>query len=166
MKKYAKERERKKKMNGSSCVTNVRKRGRLIILGSINRKVRDLLIALRNRGGIVSSAIAIIVAKAFIQESCDKSVKNLCIRQSWAQSLFGRMEFVRRMSTIAKFPIPDKARKEIGFVFMHKIVKVLHTSSPGYKCRPNPFLLLELQTSEYSRQYSHKPWMIPFHQRS
>ena len=27
------------------------------------------------------------------------------------------------MSTTAKFPIPDKARKEIEFVFMHKIVK-------------------------------------------
>ena len=33
------------------------------------------------------------------------------------------MGFVWQMSTTAKVPIPDKARKEIEFVFMHKIVK-------------------------------------------
>ena len=33
------------------------------------------------------------------------------------------MGFVRRMSTTAKLPIPDKARKEIELVFMQKIVK-------------------------------------------
>ena len=52
-----------------------------------------------------------------------QSTKNLDIGQSWAQSLFRRMGFVRRMSTTAKVPIPDKARKEIEFVFMHKIVQ-------------------------------------------
>ena len=33
------------------------------------------------------------------------------------------MGFVRRMATAAKTPIPDKARKEIELVFMHKIVQ-------------------------------------------
>ena len=33
------------------------------------------------------------------------------------------MGFVRRMATTAKIPIPDKARKEIELVFMHKIVQ-------------------------------------------
>ena len=83
MKKYAKEREHKKKLNGSSCVSiPVRERGLPPMLKSIDRKVRDFLIALRYRGGIVSSTIAIAVAKVFASESCDKSVKNLCIAQS------------------------------------------------------------------------------------
>ena len=33
------------------------------------------------------------------------------------------MGFVRRMSTTAKIPIPDKARKEIELSFMLKIVE-------------------------------------------
>ena len=33
------------------------------------------------------------------------------------------MGFVRRMTKTAKIPIPDKARKEIELVFMHKIVQ-------------------------------------------
>ena len=95
MKKYAKEQGHKKKMNGHSCVnvTN-RKRGRPPMLGSIDQKVRDFLIALRHRGDIVSRTIAIAVGKTFISENCDESVKNLCIGQSWAQSLFRRMGFV------------------------------------------------------------------------
>ena len=89
MKKYAKEQGQKKKMNGSSCVSIPnRKRGCPHMLGSIDQKVRDFLIALRHHQGIVSSTIAIAVGKAFISESCDKSVKNLCIGQYWVQSLF------------------------------------------------------------------------------
>ena len=34
-----------------------------------------------------------------------------------------RMGFVRRMATAAKIPIPDKARKDIELVFMHKIIQ-------------------------------------------
>ena len=33
------------------------------------------------------------------------------------------MGFVRRISSRAKVPMPDKARKEIEFFFMNKIVK-------------------------------------------
>ena len=85
MKKYVKEREYKKKMNGSSFVNvPVRKQRRPAMLGNFNQKVRDFLIALSYRGSIVSSTIAIAVAKAFITKSCGKSVKNLCIAQFWA----------------------------------------------------------------------------------
>ena len=67
MKKYAKEQGHTKKMNGSSCVSIPnRKQGRPPMLGSIDQKVRDFLIALRHRGGIVSSTIAIVFGKAFI----------------------------------------------------------------------------------------------------
>ena len=45
------------------------------------------------------------------------------ITRTWAQSLFRRMGFTRRVATTAKVPIPDKTRKEIELVFMHKIVQ-------------------------------------------
>ena len=142
--------------------------------------MRDFLIALRHRGGIVSSTIAIAVGKAFFSESCGESVKNLCIGQSWTQSVFRGMGFVRRMSLTAKVPIPDKAKKEIEFVFMHKIVKkiekykiphdlVINADQTPLRYVPvgrstlavrriqKMFPLLELQTSEQSRQLLHKP---------
>ena len=45
------------------------------------------------------------------------------INISWAENLFRQMGFVRRMATTAKISIPDKARKEIELVFMHKIIQ-------------------------------------------
>lgn len=92
------------------------------MLKSINRKVRDFLIALRHRGGIVSGKIVIEVTEAFISECCNKSVKNLCIGQSLAQNLFVRMGFFWRMSTRAKFSVPDKSRRITKFSVMYKTV--------------------------------------------
>ena len=40
----------------------------------------------------------------------------------WVKSLFARMNFVKRKKTSSKVDIPDKARKEIGFLFLHEIV--------------------------------------------
>ena len=60
------------------------------MIGSTDQQVRDFLVTLRHRGSIVSSTIVIAVAKAFISKSCDKSVKNLFIAQSWVQSFFLR----------------------------------------------------------------------------
>ena len=81
------------------------------------------MIALRHRGGVVNSTIAIAAAKGLMQSSSDPDLKRIKINTSWAQRLFRRMGFVRRMATTAKIPIPDKARKEIELVFMHKVVQ-------------------------------------------
>ena len=99
-----------------------KRQGRPLMLGILDKKVRDFLVALRHRGGVVNSTIAIATAKGIIRNSPNPESKKLIINTSWAQSLFRRMGFVRRMATTAKIPIPDKARKEIEFVFMHKIV--------------------------------------------
>ena len=40
----------------------------------------------------------------------------------WAKSLIARMNFVKRRKTSSKVDIPDKARKEIEFLFLHEIV--------------------------------------------
>ena len=111
MKKYVEQRGLKKRLNASSSVSlPSKRRGRPVLLGPIDRKVRDFLIALRDRGGLVSSTIAIAVAKAFISGSCDQALKNLQVGNPWAQSLFRRMGFVGRMATTAKVPIPDKSQ--------------------------------------------------------
>ena len=70
---------------------------------------------LRNRGGKVTRTIA--------HNSNDRGVRNMVIGEPWAQSLFRRMGFSRRFGTTSKVPIPEKARKEIELLFMHKVVK-------------------------------------------
>ena len=41
----------------------------------------------------------------------------------WAKmNYFGRMNFVKRRKTSSKVDLPDKARKEIKFLFLHEIV--------------------------------------------
>ena len=40
----------------------------------------------------------------------------------WAKSLFARMNFVKRRKTSSKVGIPDKACKEIEFLFLHELV--------------------------------------------
>ena len=93
------------------------------MLGIADKKIRYFLIALCHRGGVVSSTIAIAVANGLIQSSSDADLKRIKINTSWAESLFRRMGFVRRMAATAKIPIPEKACKEIELVFMHKIVQ-------------------------------------------
>ena len=40
----------------------------------------------------------------------------------WTKSLFIRMNFVKSRKTFSKVGIPDKARREIKFLFLHEIV--------------------------------------------
>ena len=105
------------KKNSTSPIKGIpaKRRGRPLMLGIVDKKIRDFLIALRHRG--------IAAAKGLIQSSSDPDLKRIKINTSWAQSLFRRMGFVRGMAATAKIPIPDKARKEIELVFIHKIVQ-------------------------------------------
>ena len=48
--------------------------------------------------------------------------KGSVINTTVAKSLFARMNFVKRRKTSSKVDIPDKARKEIEFLFLHEIV--------------------------------------------
>ena len=65
------------------------------MLGTADRKIRDFLIALCQRGGVINSTTAIAAAKVLIQSSSDPNLKR----------------------------IPDKARKDNQLVFMHKIIQ-------------------------------------------
>ena len=109
-----------------------KRRGRPLMLRIVDKNMPDFLIALRHRGGVVSSIIAIVATKGLIQSSADPDLQRIKINTLWAQSLFRRMGFVRRMPTTAKIPIPDKARKEIELVFMHKVVKKVEKHNIPY----------------------------------
>ena len=45
---------------------NVLPRGRPLLLGSLDQVVQKFLLALRSRGGLITSVIAVFVAKALI----------------------------------------------------------------------------------------------------
>ena len=116
LKKYTAMKSRGKK-NSTSPIKGIpaKRRGRPLMLRIVDKKIRDFLIALRHRGGVVKSTIAIAAAKRLIQSSSDPDLKRIKINN--------QMGFVRRMVTTAKIPVPDKPRKEIKLVFMHKIVQ-------------------------------------------
>ena len=124
LKKYTAIKNRGKK-NSTSPIKGIpaKRRGRPAMLGIADKKIRDFLIALRHRGGVINSTIAIAAAKGLIQSSSDPDLKRIKINTSWTENLFRRMGFVRRMATTAKIPIPDNAHKETELVFMHKIVQ-------------------------------------------
>ena len=58
------------------------------MLGIVDKKIRDFLIALLQRGRVVNSTIAIATAKGLIQSSPDPDLKRIKINSSWAQCPF------------------------------------------------------------------------------
>ena len=86
-------------------------RGRPLLLGSSDQMVQRFLLALRSRGGVVSSTIAVATAKALIARNPQQNLDHIELNSSWAQSLFRRMGFKRRMRTTGKVEIPEGARK-------------------------------------------------------
>ena len=72
------------------------KRGRALMLGSLNEKVD------------VNSVVAVAVAQALIEKSTDEYLKYIdLILYTWTQSLFHRMRFFRRMRITEKPESPD-----------------------------------------------------------
>ena len=84
--------------------------------------VQTYIRALSNRGTVISRSVATATAKALIMKYPD-AVGDIDIESSyWAQSLFRRMNFCRRRKTSSKVDIPEGARKEIEFLYLHNIV--------------------------------------------
>ena len=102
------------------------KRGRPLILGSIDEKVKNFLLILRRKGGVVNSAVAIAAAQALIQKSSDEHLKCIdLVSSSWTQSLFRRIGFFRRMRNTDKPEISDQAVSEAKLLFQHQIVSIV-----------------------------------------
>ena len=61
------------------------KRGRPLLLGSLDKKVQKFLVALHSKGGVVDTIVAVAVAKGLTQKSSDGSLKVLDLdNSSWA----------------------------------------------------------------------------------
>ena len=84
--------------------------------------VQTYLMALSRRGGMVNTTVANATAKALMSKYTN-AVGDVDIESTrWAKSLFTRMHFVRRRKTSSKVDIPDGARKEIEFLFLHDVL--------------------------------------------
>ena len=110
-------------------------RGRPLLLGSLDQMVQRFLLSLRRTGGLVSSTIAISAAKALIARNLQYNLSHIDLDSSyWAQSLFWRMGFKKRMRTTGKVEIPEGAGKEAELLYLHNIVtiveknEILHSS--------------------------------------
>ena len=72
------------------------KRGRPLLLGNIDEKVKNFQTALRQKGGVVNAVVANATAKALIERRNDEHLK-LIDHEScyWVKSFFRRMGFVK-----------------------------------------------------------------------
>ena len=89
------------------------KRGRPLILETVDEKLCNFLQIVRRKGGVVNSVVAIATAKALIAKSDLEYLKALDLEHSsWTKSLFRKMGFVRRAKTTSKLEIPERAKNE------------------------------------------------------
>ena len=100
-------------------------RGRPLLLGSLDQILQRFLLALRTRGGVVSRTIAIVTATALIARNPQYNLGLVKIDSSWAQSLFRRKEFKRKMRTTRKVKILEEARKEAELLYLYDIVLIV-----------------------------------------
>ena len=120
---------KKKKADHSSSIPSL-KRGRPLMLGTLDEKVKNFIYVLRRKGAVVNTVVAVATAKALIARSSDEHLKCLDLESSyWAKSLFRRMGFVKRACTTSKPEIPEQALKEAKLLFQHQIVDLIDRHS-------------------------------------
>ena len=89
-------------------VLSKKKRGRPLMLSPRDKKVKNVLIILRGKVGVLNFVVVIAVAQALIEKSTDDHLKCIdLISSTWTQSLFRRIGFVRGMYTTDKLEISD-----------------------------------------------------------
>ena len=117
--------EQQKSPNAGKEITTL-KRGRPLMLGTVDEKVRNFLQIVRRKGGVVNTVVAIATAKALIARSDLPHLKALDLESSsWTKSLFQRMGFVRRAKTTSKPEIPERAKTEAALILHHQIVDLV-----------------------------------------
>ena len=119
---YQEVRKCKEKLEESKSITKyARKTGRPYLLGELDKMVQKHIRSLSKKGSVINTTVANATAKALISKypyvAGDIDVNS----SRWAKSLFARMNFLKRRKTSSKVGIPDKARKEIEFLFLHEI---------------------------------------------
>ena len=114
-----KDAHRKKKSPKKVIVNNLRRRP-CLFGDKINPLVQNYLKATRYKGGVANSLLAIATAKALLKRYARLEKENLKVERSWAQSLFRRMGFVRRIKATGKVT-PVGAQNEAELKFLHQI---------------------------------------------
>ena len=95
---------------------NVLPKGRPLLLGSLDQMVQKFLLALLSIGGLITSVIAVSVAKALIARNPHLMLDHIDLdSSSWAKSFFRRMGFKKCMKTTGKIEIPNGERKRTNF---------------------------------------------------
>ena len=101
-------------------------RGRPLLLGSLDQMMQIFLLSLRRNGGLVSSTVAISAAKALIARNPQYDLSHVNLDSShWAEILFRRMGFKKRIRTTGKVESPQGARKEAELLYLHNIVTIV-----------------------------------------
>ena len=109
---------------------NVLPIGRLVLLGSLDQMVQEFLLVLRSRGGLITSVIAVSVAKALIARNLHLMLDQIDLdSSSFAKRLFRRMGFEKHMKTTGKIEIPDGAKKEGQLLYLHDMVSLVDDHS-------------------------------------
>ena len=92
--------------------------GHPLMLGEIDQMVQTYIKAVSSRGGLVTRTLANAAAKAFMARY-PNLVGNIDVdSSSWAESLYKRMGFVRRMKTSSEVSIPDAQGKKSNSYFI------------------------------------------------
>ena len=95
------------------------------MLGELDSMIQSYIKSLSNRGGVVNTVIANATAKALMKRYPNVVGEIDVDNSRWAKSLFQRMNFVKRRKTSSKVDIPEGARKEIEYIFLHEIVSLV-----------------------------------------
>ena len=119
LKKY---REQENKGHRQNNKVPTLKRGRPLMIGSIDARVQKYILAVRSKGGHISRSTTVVTANVLLAESTDPSLQGIVVNDTWGQSLLRRMGFTRRTATTGKMQITDDAKKEMAFQYHYKIV--------------------------------------------
>ena len=93
-----------------------------LLLGSLDQMVQIYWLS-ENRDRLITSAIAVSVAKAIIARNLNFNLGHIDIDSSyWAKSLFHKMDFVKRMKTTGKIEIPEGAKEAAQLLYFHDTV--------------------------------------------
>ena len=101
----------------------LQRRGRPLMLGSLDEMIQRYLKPYRSRGGPVNSLIAVSIAKVLIARNPQLNLDHIDLdSSSWTKSFFQRMAFMRRMKTTGKVEIPEGAKQEPELLHLHNTV--------------------------------------------
>ena len=137
--KYLAELQRKIRANDADKeVTSwpMKKRGRRLLLGKeLDDKVKDYVFAIRENGGVITTAITLAAATAIVRQADRNFLAEnggpIMLTNNWAKSLLYHINFVRRRgSTTAKISVQNFNEIKEQFFIDLKTVVVMEDIPP------------------------------------